>query len=83
MTYSATITSKRQFTIPSKLFKELGFDIGDKVVVSKEGKEMKIKRAVDLVEELAGSVSIPNHLKGVDLDRLIEDSIKEEYAQER
>lgn len=67
----ATITSKRQLTIPSKIFKKAGFKKGDMVIVKEEEGELRIKRAVDLVEELAGSVKVPEHLSGVDTDKAI------------
>lgn len=71
MAYSATITSKRQLTIPVKVFRSLGFEVGDRVVITEEDGALKIKRAVDLVEKLAGSVKIPDELKGVDVDEAI------------
>jgi AbrB family looped-hinge helix DNA binding protein len=67
----ATITSKRQLTIPSKVFKTVGFKKGDKVIVEEENGALKIKKATALVEELAGSVKVPKHLMGVDVDEAI------------
>lgn len=83
MTYVATITSKRQLTIPSSLFKKANLAVGDKVIIEKTGGELRIKKALDLVEELAGSVSVPAHLKGVDIDKAIEIAKKRYFAKRR
>ncbi|OGM63914.1 hypothetical protein A2893_00165 [Candidatus Woesebacteria bacterium RIFCSPLOWO2_01_FULL_39_25] len=71
MSYIATITSKRQLTIPSELFKNTKLAEGDKVLIEEKNGELRIKKAVDLVEELAGSVEIPKHLRGIDIDKAI------------
>ena len=71
MAYIATITSKRQFTIPSELFKSIKLSEGDKVLVEEKDGGLRIKKAADLVEELAGSVEIPEHLKGINVDEAI------------
>lgn len=71
MSQLATITSKRQLTIPSKIFKKAGLSIGDKVMVEEDGGELRIKKALDLVEELAGSVKVPKHLRSIDTDQAI------------
>lgn len=82
MTYMATITSKRQFTIPSQLFKEIGFSEGDKVLVEESNGGLIVKPVMDLIDQLAGSVSISSHLKGVDLDKAIKIS-KEQYFKKK
>ncbi len=71
MTYLATITSKRQFTIPSELYKKVGFARGDKVTIEEKNEGLYIRSAVGLVKQLAGSVSIPQHLRTDDLDQAI------------
>ncbi|KKT85672.1 MAG: hypothetical protein UW85_C0015G0008 [Parcubacteria group bacterium GW2011_GWA1_Parcubacteria_45_10] len=67
----ATITSKRQLTIPSNLFKKANLSTGDKVVIEEYGGELRIKKTLDLVEELAGFVSVPKRLRGANVDRAI------------
>lgn len=80
MTQLATITSKKQLTLPSEVFKKAGLHIGQKVIVSEENGQLLITPAEKLVEELAGSVSVPSRLKGKDIDEIIEQS-KLEYFQ--
>ena len=74
----ATITSKRQITIPVSIFKSLGLQEGEKVLVSKKKGVIEIKSMLQLVNELSGSVKIPSHMRGKDLDKVIEQA-KEEY----
>lgn len=71
MSQLAMITSKRQLTIPSKVFKKVGFEKGDRVIVEEKKGELRIKKAVNLVEELAGSVKVQKHLRGVDVDEAV------------
>jgi len=71
MSYIATVTSKRQLTIPSELFKNIKLTKGDKVLIEEKGGDIIIKPTTTLVEELAGSVEIPEDLKGIDIDEAI------------
>jgi len=84
MTHLATITSKRQFTIPSKLFKSIGFSEGDKVIVEENNGELIVRPVMDLIDKLAGSVSVPNNLKDkdIDLDKIIQKS-KDQYFRNK
>lgn len=81
MNHLATITSKRQLTIPSAVFKKANFKKGDKVIVEEKDGELRIKRAVDLVEELAGSVTVPKRLRGVSEDEIIKKAKAEHYRK--
>ena len=56
MSYMATITSKKQLTLPAELFRKVGFRVGQKVIVSEENGQLMLSSAEKLVEELAGSV---------------------------
>jgi len=82
MTQLATITSKKQLTLPSKVFKKAGLRIGQKVIVSEENGHLLITPAEKLVEDLAGSVSIPHRLRGEAIDRVVEDA-KIRYFQNK
>ena len=68
----ATITSKRQLTIPSALFVHLGFVEGQKVLVSEDNGALKVEPALDLVNKLAGSVRVPKKFKGMPIDVMVE-----------
>ncbi|EKD57162.1 MAG: hypothetical protein ACD_57C00391G0010 [uncultured bacterium] len=71
MQYTATITSKRQLTIPSQLFKNTRLTKGDKVLMEEKQGSIVLKPATALIEELAGSVKVPKNLRGVDIDEAI------------
>ena len=71
MQQTATITSKRQLTIPVEIFRQLGLKQGHKVVVSLEDKAIKITRTSDLIEKLAGSVKVPKEFKGMSVGRIV------------
>lgn len=81
MSQMATITSKQQLTIPTKIFKKLNWKKGQKVIVSEENGELRIKSALDLIHQLAGSVKIPKRFKGLTLDQIINKAKSEYFAQ--
>lgn len=78
----ATVTSKRQLTIPSKIFKKAGVRIGEKVIVQEVEGGLLIKPAMRLVEELGGSVFVPKNLRGADIDKAVEIA-KERYFRQK
>ena len=75
----ATITSKKQLTLPAKVFKKAGLHIGQKVIVTEEAGRLLITPAESLIEELAGSVKIPKIWQGRDIDEIIEEAKKEHF----
>lgn len=81
MTYTATITTKRQLTIPSDLFIKAKLKTGQKVLLELHDDQVVMKPLMQTIEALAGSVQIPKHLKGVDLDKIISKSKKDHFTQ--
>ena len=82
MNKTATITGKRQITIPIKLFKAANLDKSKKVLVSERQGEIVITPFLAKVEKLAGSLKMPAKWKGKDLEAIIEESTLE-YFQDR
>ena len=78
----ATITSKRQLTIPAKIFRKLGLKEGEKVKVMEEDGSLKIVSYLKLLDKLAGSVKVPKKFKGLTPDQMIKRA-KGEYFRER
>lgn len=70
----ATITSKKQITLPARLFKKAGFTNGQKVLVSEEDGKLIITSVIRLVEDLAGSVLIPQEWKNKTLEQITQES---------
>ncbi len=79
MNQMATITSKKQLTIPAEIFRKARLQIGQRVIVSEENGSLKITSAERLVEELAGSVPMPKKWKGKNLDQIIDEARDEYY----
>ena len=81
MQQTATITSKRQLTIPSNLFKRVKFSKGDKLFIKEESGELRIKKVSSLVKELAGSVFISDRLKRVNYDEAIKSAKRKHFER--
>ncbi|MCB9801770.1 MAG: AbrB/MazE/SpoVT family DNA-binding domain-containing protein [Pseudomonadales bacterium] len=70
MTATATITSKRQLTIPVSIFNRMNLTVGDVVVFIQDTNSggVEIHKAVDLVDRLAGSVQVNRPVGDIDAD---------------
>lgn len=82
MNQSATITSKMQFTIPINIARKVGIKSGEKVNVSEKNGKIIIVPVKTLLEELAGSLSLPKEWKGKDIDYIIKES-KRKYLRRK
>jgi len=78
----ATITSKRQLTIPVAMFQNLGLQLTRKVLIRADGNVLTIEPASALVQSLAGSVQIPTKYKGKSTEDIIRDA-KHKYFRKR
>lgn len=83
MTYTATITSKRQITLPAALFSDLGLKQGQKLVITKRGNELVMKSALDAINKLCGSVKRPVDYKDMDIDEMIEKAKYEYFSKKK
>lgn len=77
----ATITSKRQLTIPAKIFSHLNLKKGQKVAILQVGGSLKIEPMTAVLDRLAGSVKIPKRFKGLPLEEVIEQAKKEYFRK--
>ncbi|HUD45032.1 MAG TPA: AbrB/MazE/SpoVT family DNA-binding domain-containing protein [Patescibacteria group bacterium] len=82
MNQSATITSKMQLTIPMFIARKAGVMSGDKLAVSEENGRIILTPLRQLVEELAGSIAMPEKWKGKDIDEIIKEA-KTEYFRNK
>ncbi len=78
MTYLATITDKRQVTIPVDVYRGMNMKKGQKVVIRVEDRIISMEPAEDLIEKLAGSVRIPTKYKDMDVNKIVTKA-KQEY----
>lgn len=77
----ATITSKRQLTIPISLFQKLALKEGQKVIISADNGAIKIEPALALVDRLAGSLKTPARFKDLSPEEIIKKAKKEHFKQ--
>jgi bifunctional DNA-binding transcriptional regulator/antitoxin component of YhaV-PrlF toxin-antitoxin module len=82
MEETATITSKRQLTIPISIFRKAKLKEGQKVLIKKEGGVINIQPVTALVEKLAGSVITPKRFKGKTPEEILA-MAKREYFNTR
>lgn len=83
MNYIATITSKRQLTIPVDIFQALSLREGEKVLVVQEQNAIKISPIMQLLDHLAGSVKIPKEYKGLTAEEIINKAKKEHFRNSK
>lgn len=81
MAQTATITDKRQFTIPIETYKKLGFQEGSKVVITYKGNKMIVEPASKVLDRLAKSVTIPKRFRGMPLDVMIQKAKEEHFKK--
>lgn len=77
----ATITGKRQITIPAKIFRAIGLSIGEKVLVKEEEGRIRIEPMKALVEDLASSVEVPEEYAGLDADSIVREAKKDYFSR--
>ncbi len=83
MTHAATITSKRQLTIPARIFRTAKLHQGQRVHITYSNGALTVEPARALVSRLAGSVNVPKRLRRVGLDALIQRSKASYFAKKR
>jgi len=83
MAQTATITDKRQFTIPVEIYRKLGFREGSKVIVTHRGQKMIVEPASKAIERLAGSVTVPKRFRGMSIDSMIRKAKDEHFRGKR
>ncbi|MBU1016906.1 MAG: AbrB/MazE/SpoVT family DNA-binding domain-containing protein [Patescibacteria group bacterium] len=79
MLKTVRITSKRQVTIPSKIFKALNLDEGGFLIAEKSHGSIILTPAENLVGRLSGVVKVPEKYKNMSADDIIRESKKEYF----
>lgn len=80
MQYTATVTSKRQLTLPSEVYRLLGLEKGSKVIITMEDRMAKIEPSLALIDKLAGSLTPPPAYQGLSIDQMIVKAKKEYFG---
>jgi AbrB family looped-hinge helix DNA binding protein len=81
MLYTVRISSKRQITIPSIIFKQLELQEGDSLQVEVDNKKIILSKAMILLNELAGSIKPPEKYKGKSIDTIIKEAKRDYFAK--
>ena len=85
MDYVATITSKRQFTIPSDLYRMVNYKPQQRLliqIVNADEGLISVKPMSQLVEDLAGSVPVAKEYKNLSLEKMVEKARKDYYVNQ-
>lgn len=81
MTYTVTITSQGQFSIPARIRRELGFSKTKRAIVSVKDGNLIIEPVKDLLE-LAGSLKTTKKpLTNEELHNFVGEAIADEYKK--
>jgi AbrB family looped-hinge helix DNA binding protein len=84
MQYTATLTQKGQVTIPKEIREKLGVKPRGKIMFVQDSQGYYQIKPVATIDELAGSLKVPDHLKGMtdrDWDKAIEKAKVSEYEE--
>jgi AbrB family looped-hinge helix DNA binding protein len=82
MRQTVRISSKRQITIPSRIFDELKMNQGDLLLVKRTDNSIVLTPAETLVKELTGILKLPKKLTDEELERMIKKS-KNDYFKNK
>lgn len=81
MLKTATITSKRQLTIPVSIFDELNLVNVRTMTVEKKNNTLVLTPVQNILNSLEGSVTPPDRYKNMSVDEIIDTSKKEYFSQ--
>lgn len=81
MLKTATITSKRQLTIPVSIFDELNLMNVRTMTIEKKNNTLVLTPVQDILNSLAGSVMPPDKYNNMSVDAIIEESKREYFSQ--
>lgn len=83
MLQTVRITSKRQVTIPAVVFNKLGLKKGQQLIVQGEKNRIIMEPAEILVEQLAGSLSLPKRFQGKSVEQIVKQAKTEYFSSIR
>ena len=81
MTYTATVTSKRQLTIPAELYKALDLKSGSKVSLTLNQDTVTLEPIDKILNRLQGSIKLPKRFRGMDIEQIIQTAKNEYYTE--
>lgn len=81
MTYTVTITSQGQISIPIAIRRQLGLEKNSRALVSEEDGKLTIKPVKDFLEMRGSIKTNKKPLSNAELDDVVGAAVAEEYAQ--
>ena len=83
MLQTVRITSKRQITIPVKIFNQMGLIKGDQLVLEYSNENIIMKKSQQLLDEVAGIIIPPKKYQNKSIDFIIRDAKREYFTNKR
>ena len=83
MTDTVRITSKRQITIPSRVYASLGLKEGEDLVLELVDNKIHLQKGLSLLKEMEGSIKVPDRLKGLSIEKIIKLARRERFRKSR
>jgi len=80
MLQTIKISSKRQITIPVDIFNFLALNEGDRLIVNIDEGKIVMEKSQKVLDEIAGSLYLPQKYKNKPIDFIIRDSKQEYFA---
>ena len=77
----ATITSKRQLTIPAEIYRRMSLSEGKKVTITIEDTALRIEPVEAMIHRLAGSITVPRTYKNMTPDKMISAAKRDYFAK--
>jgi AbrB family looped-hinge helix DNA binding protein len=81
LTSTITVTSKNQITIPVSFIRKLDIKKGSKLVLSEEDGVLSMQKYSELLNKYQGFLKVPKHLRGKDLDEVIEKAKMKRFSK--
>jgi len=81
MLQTVSITSKRQVTIPASIYNKLNLKRGQRLIVSAQKNKIIMEPAQLLIENLAGSITLPRKFKGKSIQQIIQEAKKDYFSK--
>lgn len=81
MTYTVSITSQGQISIPAKLRRKFKLDKRGKVIISEESDKLILEPVADFLSLKGSLKSNKKPLSNKELDDIVAEAVAEEYAK--
>jgi AbrB family looped-hinge helix DNA binding protein len=81
MLQTVSISSKRQVTIPASIYNKLNLKKGQRLIVSAQKNKIIMEPAQLLIENLAGSITLPRKFRGKSIQQIVQEAKKDYFSK--